>query len=186
MKIILVGCGTAVAFPLAVLYFLDPSVAVLSGVPQFIVTSINFLITTGQSRYLMDVESSAAEAVGRYEGLICQKEPPKKNDVKKAWDTLERHKINWQIFLFAWWCLTCGSMLGIFRVLISVGYYSQQTNDLFFIRTDVVILCLMFLGYGSLAVITARAWGPMEARGHRFPEKPLNTNKETDAASAGE
>lgn len=171
MIIALFGCLIAAVLPLAVLYILDPSVAVLSGVPQFIVTSINFLITTGQSRYLMDVESSTAQAIDRYENLFRQNKPSNKDDAAAVWNKLEKHRKNWQLFLFAWWCLTCGSMLGILRILISAGYFKVQQNDLFFIRADVVILSLMFVGYGFLAILTARAWSSGEARGKRFPVK---------------
>ena len=107
----------------------------------------------------MDVEQSTAKAIDCYEKLSRQSKTPGEADLENAWDTVERHRKNWQIFLFAWWCLTAASLLGIVRILFSVGYFKEQKTDLFFIRADVVILCLMFLGYGFLTIMTAPRMG---------------------------
>jgi len=146
---------------LSLMAILKPEEPILSDISQFIVTSINFLITTGQARYLMDLEEAAKKTIEKFTCLPAEK----KKDAQK---NLKRHEINWYIFLPAWWYLTYASILGVIRIILFAGYFAESWKG-FFIWVDVAILTLMFLGYSFLAIVAFRSWRLKEVRGKAFP-----------------
>jgi hypothetical protein len=108
----------------------------LSGIPQFIVASVNFLITTAQARYVI-----------RLDELFRDQKIP----------VICRTKLNWWFLLTGWWTLTVCSLFVVGRIVLS-GFISVKQFPWVFGPFDLLIVILMGLGYVFLAIVAALAW----------------------------
>lgn len=125
--------------------------ALLDGTPQFIIASINFLITSSQAIYVLKLEDVIKERL-------------------KANKDITRHKTNWSFLLLAWWILT-GTAIFTFAARIVPSIFLKNDNS-YFIVCDPFIIFGTFVGYCTLAVVAARSWkwsswqGRMERKTH--------------------
>jgi len=103
----------------------------LSDIPQFIVASVNFLITTAQAQYLI-----------RLDERIYNKEIRVTHRVKRQWCFL----------LLGWWVLTISSLLVVGRIAAYGLKYVDQFKC-FFGWFDLSIVIVMGLGYALLMVV---------------------------------
>lgn len=111
--------------------------ALLDGSPQFIIASINFLITSNQSLYVLKLEE------------VIRKRLEENKDITS-------HKKNWFFLLLAWWTLT-GTAIFTFAARIIPSIILKNDN-LFFTVCDPFIISGTFVGYCMLAVVAARSW----------------------------
>lgn len=108
--------------------------APLSDVPQFIITSITFLITSTQAGYLVRLDEIFYKRLGDQ-------------------GTISRESIyTWRSLLVAWWVLTSSALLGSVRILLN--YLFSWESYVF----DCVILGDMTLGYLLLCYVALRSW----------------------------
>jgi hypothetical protein len=121
----------------------------LHGVPQFIVTSITFLITSNQAAYLNRLDEMIYNAKGHI-------------SPKTYW--------TWFWLLLAWWVLTGGALLGVIRILASVFWDEWFVFDGF-------ILWVMAAGYGLLAYVAARSWRFSSWGCHKYKLKEAEHTK---------
>ncbi len=115
--------------------------AVLTGIPQFVLTSLTFLVTTTQANYILRLEGVIAKAI----------------DDKKD---ITRHRANWHIFLVGWWMLT-GTAIGTIFIRIIPSMFIDDPHErinLWFIIWDFLILFSTAVGYALLAVVALRSW----------------------------
>lgn len=121
--------------------------SVLSGIPQYIIASINVLITISQSTYIMNLEELIARRIKEIET-----ESPDKN--------IKRHKTNWHLLLAAWWMLAGMAMVTIILRIIPSMFFDHEAeiHHPWFIFIDFLILLGTFLGYSLLATISFRSW----------------------------
>lgn len=108
----------------------------LSPIPQFIVASVNFLITTTQAQYL-----------NRLNERIYYKKISVSLSVK----------LQWWFLLLGWWILTASSVLVIGRIVAFAFKYVDQWGW-FFGWFDLLIVIFMGLGYVCLMVVACLAW----------------------------
>lgn len=121
--------------------------SVLSGQPQFIIASINLLITIAQSRHIVNLEELTANRIRKTE----------RDGIRRD---MSRYRTNWHLLLTAWWMLAGVAMITLlFRILPSmfVSDAVELTNT-WFIFVDLVVILGTFTGYSLLAVIAFRAW----------------------------
>lgn len=111
--------------------------ALLDGSPQFIIASINVLITSSQASYLI-----------RLDGIIRERLKNKKD--------ITRHKTTWFFLLLAWWVLT-GTAIFTFAARI-IPSIMLKNDHLYFTVCDPIIIIGTFAGYCILAVVAARSW----------------------------
>ena len=91
--------------------------SILSGIPQYIIASINVLITINLSTYIMSLEEIIANRIKTI----------KKENKKKS---LKRHKTNWHLLILAWWTLTGTAIITlIFRIIPSM-YFADKIEKL--------------------------------------------------------
>ena len=115
--------------------------AILTGTPQFILTSFTFLITSSQASYVLRLEEVIAKAI----------------DDKKD---ITRHRANWHIFLTGWWILT-GTAIGTILIRIIPSMFIDDPHErinLWFIIWDFLILFSTAVGYTLLAAVALRSW----------------------------
>ncbi len=74
----------------------------MHGIPQFIITSINFVATINLARYVGELESVAASQI---EGGRARN---------------RRIVANWRLLLAGWWCLCTAAIVGMLRMLVSL------------------------------------------------------------------
>lgn len=121
--------------------------SVLSGQPQFIIASINLLITIAQSRHIVNLEELTANRIRKTE----------RDGIRRD---MSKYRTNWHLLLTAWWMLAGVAMITLlFRILPSmfVSDAVELTNT-WFIFVDLVVILGTFTGYSLLAVIAFRAW----------------------------
>lgn len=109
--------------------------AILDGTPQFIVASINALITSSQAGYL-----------NRLDDMFHGKSPPKLPV-----------RVQWHMLLAGWWILTVTTIVTVFRIGFG-AMSSYDATDSAFVRLDLAIVSLMGLGYCWIAVVALLAW----------------------------
>lgn len=109
----------------------------LDGSPQFIIASINVLITSSQASYLI-----------RLDGIIKERLEIKKD--------ITKHKTTWFFLLLAWWILT-GTAIFTFAARIIPSIILEKDHSLFTV-IDPIIIIGTFVGYCILAVVAARSW----------------------------
>ena len=121
--------------------------SLLSGQPQYIIASINLLITIAVSRYLIHLEKLTAERIHRIE-----------SDGKIR--DMTRYKVNWHILLMAWWMLAGVAMVTLLLRIIPSMFYRDEAelHHPWFILMDLIIVTGTFIGYALLATISFRAW----------------------------
>lgn len=123
--------------------------ALLTGIPQFIVASVNALITATEATYLIRLDTLFRERKIRLN---------------------RRVKWNWRLLLAGWWALTFCTLLVIGRIVASAWFPDQiadaaqitraaEVSHGVFICLDLAIVSLMGLGYFLLAIVAALAWG---------------------------
>lgn len=151
----------------------------LPGIPlskdpaQYVVTSINFLITTNQARYVIDLEN-----LGR--NLIRDLSITYPHYTKADKGKLDSHRRNWEILFVAWWMLTFSAFFGTLRIL-SAAFWgaaaaaaaaaATATWELrLFQFLDFFILTLMSGGYTGLMVFAWRAWHPSKWGAKAIPD----------------
>lgn len=104
----------------------------LSGVNQFIVTSVTFLITSNLAAYVTRVDEKIRDRIRekkpRHDGLI----------------------MTYRVILAGWWIITLSAICGAIRMLAS-PFYESFVFDMF-------ILVLMTAGYGVIAWSALRSW----------------------------
>ena len=129
-----------------------PTQAVLTGPPQFILASINFLITSSQAQYILSLEKEAADAITGSKDVT-------------------RHRTNWHILLWAWWTLTLTALVTVVLRIIPAMYVARdlQLNHSWFVTVDLIIIISTAVGYGLLALFAGRAWKWNKVRGISFP-----------------
>lgn len=133
--------------------------SVLSGAAQYIIASINMLITIAQSKYIMNLESLTAKRITDIEA-------------KKTSGTIKRYKTNWHILLLAWWMLAATAIFTLtFRIIpsIFVGDETEKYHP-WFITMDFIIVAGTLIGYLLLASIAFRAWKWNSWQGKSEPE----------------
>lgn len=121
--------------------------SILSGAAQYIIASINMLITISQSTYIMNLESLTAKRITDIE-------------TKKKTGNIDRYKTNWHILLLAWWMLAGMAILTLaFRIIpsIFVGDETEKYHP-WFITLDFIIVAGTLFGYLLLASLSFRAW----------------------------
>lgn len=124
--------------------------SILTGVPQFIIASINFLITSSQATYLLKLEEEIERRIYKGKGI-------------------KKHKRNWRILLSAWWILTGTAIFTLFfRILPSmfVDNDIEKQCDYFFCL-DFIIIFGTFIGYFLLATVAFFAWEWSKWRGKK-------------------
>ncbi len=121
--------------------------SVLSGQPQFIIASINLLITIAQSRHIVNLEELTADRIRKME----------QDGVRRD---MSRYRTNWHLLLTAWWMLAGVAMVTLlFRILPSMFVSDAvELKSAWFIFVDLVVILGTFIGYSLLAVIAFRAW----------------------------
>ena len=121
--------------------------SLLSGQPQYIIASINLLITIAVSRYLIHLETLTAERIRSME-----------SDGKKR--DMTRYRVNWHILLMAWWMLAGIAMVTLLLRIIPSMFFrdSVELHHPWFIVMDFIIVLGTFIGYALLATISFRAW----------------------------
>ena len=126
----------------------DRSEALLDGTPQFVVASINGLITTNQ-----------ATNISRIEGLF-------RNQLERP---SARERFMWNMLLTGWYLLALTTVITISRIGFSAMISNSKTHPVF-INLDLGIVSMMGLGYLFLAMTGFVAWrlpwlgGPWERR----------------------
>ncbi|MEK7182861.1 MAG: hypothetical protein AAB694_01740 [Patescibacteria group bacterium] len=110
----------------------------LNGVPQFILASINALISSSQANY-----------VNRLDDFIYRKvktlPAPKREHVKKVWI----------VIVTAFFTLTAATLLSIARIIFSSG---QQISTIYFSFLDTLIIVTTGHGYFLLAIVAWFSW----------------------------
>lgn len=121
--------------------------SVLSGQPQFIIASINLLITIAQSRHIVNLEQITAERIEKMERT-------------GEFADLSRYKANWHLLLTAWWMLAGVAMITLlFRIIPSMFVPDNiELHHPWFIFMDIIIILGTFAGYALLSTISYRAW----------------------------
>ncbi|NIP37934.1 MAG: hypothetical protein GWO07_02690 [Candidatus Dadabacteria bacterium] len=121
--------------------------SLLSGIPQYIIASINILITINQSTYIMGLERLIADRI-------------RQTETDGITRTIKRHKENWHLLIAAWWMLASTAVaLIIFRIIPSM-YFDDATEltHPWFIAVDFMIIFGTLLGYFLLLAIAFRSW----------------------------
>lgn len=121
--------------------------SVLSGQPQFIIASINLLITIAQSRHIVNLEELTANRIRKTE----------RDGIRRD---MSKYRTNWHLLLTAWWMLAGVAMITLlFRILPSMFVSDAvELTSTWFIFVDLVVILGTFTGYSLLAVIAFRAW----------------------------
>lgn len=134
--------------------------SVLSGQPQFIIASINLLITIAQSRHIVNLEEITAARIRQTE----QDGVPR---------DMSRYRTNWHLLLTAWWMLAGVAMITLlFRIIPSMFVRdSVELTSPWFIFVDMIVIIGTFAGYSLLAVIAFRAWKWNSWQGKTEPNK---------------
>ena len=133
--------------------------SILSGAGQYIIASINMLITIAQSKYIMNLEHLTAKRITAIEE-------------KKISGGIKRYKVNWHILLLAWWTLAGTAILTLaFRIIpsIFVGDETEKYHP-WFITIDFIIVAGTLFGYLLLASLAFRAWKWNEWQGKSEPK----------------
>lgn len=121
--------------------------SLLSGIPQYIIASINILITINQSTYIMSLEKLIADRIRQTE-----------KDGKPR--IIKRHKENWRLLLTAWWLLAATAVVIILLRIIPSMIFDDATEltHPWFILVDFIIIICTMLGYLLLLAVAFRAW----------------------------
>lgn len=121
--------------------------SLLSGIPQYVIASINLLITINQSTYIMSLEQLIADRIRLIES-------------DKKYRSLKRHKANWHLLLAAWWMLAGTAIITLLLRIIPSMFFDDATEltHPWFIFIDFVIIIGTFVGYLFLLTIVYRAW----------------------------
>ncbi len=121
--------------------------SILSGAAQYIIASINMLITIAQSTYIMNLEHLTAKRITEIE-------------TKKITGNINRYKANWHILLLAWWLLAGMAILTLAFRIIPTLFVGDQTEKYhpWFISIDFIIIVGTLSGYLLLASLAFRAW----------------------------
>jgi hypothetical protein len=125
--------------------------APLHGPPQFIVTSITFLITSNQAAYL-----------NRLDQLFHSKHGA----------ITVRELSTWKCLLLAWWVLTFSALLGAIRILVFA--WSSLASPVESTVFDGVILSVMTVGYVLLAYVALRSWKCTKWGEYNYTQKAKN------------
>jgi len=104
---------------------------VLSGVPQFILASINALITATVARYVMELEDRV------------RKSKPQPRCKLKA---------QWYLILSGWWAVALSAILVLGRIIMASAWSIE--NALF----DMALVILSLAGYVLLASVNCVGW----------------------------
>ena len=112
---------------------------IMHGIPQLIITFINFVATINLARYVGELESVAASQI---EGGRARN---------------RRIVANWRLLLAGWWCLCTAAIVGMLRMLVSLLGVENVANAVW-VGFDLAIITLMAFGYGLVALNAGRAW----------------------------
>jgi len=118
--------------------------ALLTGSSQFIVTSVNFLITSSQAIYVNRLEEMTEARI---------KETKTRGE---KFEKLGRFRCNWRLLLSGWWVLTGCSLALVFGRIIPSAWL--DSSHPYLIGADIFLVSVMGIGYGLLASVAFRAW----------------------------
>ena len=119
--------------------------AILTGTPQFIVTSVTVLITSSQAAY-----------INRLQEMIQTR-------IKAGnWSNFNRFRWNWYLLISGWWCLTVSGILLVCLRIIPSAFVTDSVEKVssYFIWVDIILTFLLLIGYSLLAAVAFLAWKP--------------------------
>lgn len=115
--------------------------AFLDGPPQFILVSVNALLTTAQATYINRLK----DLFGGHEG-------------RERLEATTDRRWQWHALLTGWWLVCIATIFTIFRIALRHGTDIPAT-DPYFIIFDFTILLFLFLGYVSGMICAMLAYG---------------------------
>jgi cellobiose-specific phosphotransferase system component IIC len=104
---------------------------VLSNVPQFILASINALITATVARYVMDLRRRLRKSTTQSDRKV---------------------KAQWYLILFGWWAVALSAVFVLVRIIMASAWSKEY--GVF----DLSLVILTLAGYVLLASVNCLAW----------------------------